>query len=165
MSRSAEWAAAFARQAGADLATWEKLQPVADVPECHKLQLLQMACEKLAKAHLCKAGSDPGVLQSSHAYISKNLPIIIRQQIEVSNRRDAAWVVQLAGHLAREIEMLAPAVWRGGRRPDNCEYPWEDEGGVLHSPLDWTFTPSTLLTTAAGRTFMKLIRDAINRLT
>ncbi|MGP0063486.1 MAG: hypothetical protein ACLQGP_07810 [Isosphaeraceae bacterium] len=41
-----------------------------------------------------------------------------------------------AHYLAREIEVLAPAVKRGGQRPDNCEYPWEDDAGTLHVPLD-----------------------------
>jgi hypothetical protein len=36
--------------------------------------------------------------------------------------------------LAREIELLSPAVKRDGQREDNCEYPWEAGGKVL-SPL------------------------------
>ena len=44
-----------------------------------------------------------------------------------------------------------------------CEYPWEDERGQLHVPLDWTFTPSHLLTAGAGRTFLKLVHEAIFR--
>ncbi len=165
MSDPEKWAKAFARQAQADFETWERLQTVAEIPECHKLLFLQMACEKLTKAHLCKAGSDPGAIQSSHAYVAKSLPIIIRQQISMSNPKNASWVLKHSEHLAREIEMLASAVRRGGRRLDNCEYPWEDEGGRLHVPLDWTFTPSGLLSTPAGRTFLKLVRDAIFRLT
>jgi hypothetical protein len=58
MSDSQEWAKAFARQARADFETWDRLQGIAETPECHRLLFLQMACEKLTKAHLCKAGSD-----------------------------------------------------------------------------------------------------------
>jgi len=59
--------------------------------------------------------------------------------------------------------MLAPAVKRGGQRPDNCEYPWEDAGGELHVPLDWSFAPANLLVAPAGRTFLKLVRESIDR--
>lgn len=51
MASSAQWSVGFAQQAEADFATFERLQ-VLDLPECHKLQFLQMACEKLVKAHL-----------------------------------------------------------------------------------------------------------------
>jgi hypothetical protein len=163
MSTADEWANGYARQAWADFETWERLQDIDAVPECHKLLFLQMACEKLTKAHLCKAGSDPTKLQSSRAYIAKNLPIVIRQQISLTKPRNASWVLAHSEHLAREIEMLAPAVKRGGQRPDNCEYPWEDDGGLLHVPLDWEFTPSNLLLAPAGRTFLKLVREAISR--
>jgi hypothetical protein len=164
VSNSEDWAKGFARQAAADFETWGRLPGIPETPECHRLLFLQMACEKLTKAHLCKAGSNPAAIQSSHAYVARNLPIIIRQQISITNPKNAAWVLKHSEQLAREIEMLAPAVRRGGRRLDNCEYPWEDEGGRLHVPLDWTFTPSSLLMAPAGRTIIKLIREAINRL-
>lgn len=165
MSTGHEWARAYARQASADLETWNILQGQQAVPTCHKLLFLQMACEKLTKSHLCQAGSDPRYLQTSHAYIAKNLPIVIRQQMaELGDSvKGKDWVLQHAKHLAQEIEMLAPAVRRGGQRPDNCEYPWEDAGGQVHVPLDWSFAPANLLIAPAGRTFLKLIREAINR--
>jgi hypothetical protein len=166
VSTADDWAKGFARQAQADFSTWRLLQGDDTIPECHRLLFLQMACEKLTKAHLCAAGSDPAELQASHGYIAKNLPIIVRQQIPRSGMsvNNAAWIVQHSKHLAQEIEMLAPAVRRAGRRPDNCEYPWEDDSGQLHVPLDWTFVPSKLLTAPAGRTFLKLIAEAIHRL-
>ena len=51
MADHAAWAVGYARQSQADFQTFEKLQPMS-VPECHKLQFLQMACEKLVKSHL-----------------------------------------------------------------------------------------------------------------
>jgi hypothetical protein len=160
-----QWVTAFARQAQADLETWERLKGDAQVPECHRLQFLQMACEKLTKAHLCKSGADPKDIQSSHAYIAKNLPVVIRQLLGLGfSVRNPNWVQTRAKYLANEIELLAPAVRRGGQRPDNCEYPWEDAGGQLHSPLDWTFPTSRILLSPAGRTFLKLIRAAISGL-
>jgi hypothetical protein len=44
-----------------------------------------------------------------------------------------------------------------------CEYPWEAGDDVL-SPLNWSFTPSRLCNAQAGRTFLKLLREAINSL-
>jgi hypothetical protein len=66
MADHAAWAVGYARQAQADFQTFEKLQMM-PVPECHKLQFLQMAFEKLVKAHLCSERVDPSDLQTSHA--------------------------------------------------------------------------------------------------
>ena len=64
MPTHAEWSRGFARQARADFDTWNALQRYLSIPEgvrapprCQKLHFLQMACEKLAKAHLLKAGA------------------------------------------------------------------------------------------------------------
>ena len=166
MSTANDWAIGYSRQARADFDTWRSLQESAVVPECHKLIFMQMACEKLTKAHLCQLGSSPHDLEKSHAYIAKNLPIVIKQQIAYSgmNPKNAAWIIRHTKHLAQEIELLAPAVQRGGQRPDNCEYPWEDARGQLHIPLDWTFSTSKLLLVQAGRTFVKLVREALERI-
>src|SRR5207248_8257563 len=96
----------------------------------------------------------------------RTLPVVLRQEATAVNFTGphARWVLRHAKHLSQEIELLAPAVKRGGQRPDNCEYPWEDAAGQLHSPLDWRFVPSRLLTSPAGRTFLKLLRAAIARL-
>ena len=116
--------------------TLQSLQDVS-IPECHKLQFLQMACEKLVKAHLCGSGTDPAALQASHAYVAKTLPVVLRQQASAVNfvGGKARKALTYARHLAQEIEVLAPAVDRGGRRPDNCEYPWEaDDGKTALAP-------------------------------
>ncbi len=166
MSSPADWAQGYARQADADFGTWQSLQTETDVPSCHKLLFLQMACEKLCKAHLIAVGTGPEVLQRSHAYVAKPLTVIVRQQIVFLRRNVASmeYLLQHVRHLAEEIEVLNPAVDRNGQRRDNCEYPWEDHAGVVHSPLDWTFHPSHLLTAPCGRTFLKLVREAIDRL-
>jgi hypothetical protein len=164
MATADEWAEAYARQAEADFKTWERLQGLDGVPDCHRLLFLQMACEKLTKAHLCVQGTDPETLQSSHAYTAETLPIVLRPLIAQMKLKKARWVNQHVKHIAQEVEVLAPAVKRGGQRPDNCEYPWKDEGGRLHVPLDWPFTPSGLLLAPAGRTFLNLVEFAIAQL-
>jgi len=166
MSTAEDWTKAYARQADADFKTGETLQGQSAVPRCHGLLFLQMTCEKLCKAHLIAEGTPSQMLQTSHGYIAKPLPVVIRQQIaflgrDVKKMRSVAHAARL---LAQEIEVLSPAVDRNGQRPDDCEYPWQDHSGMLHSPLDWTFQPLHLLTSRHGRTLLKLVRVAIDRL-
>lgn len=166
MSTADDWAKAFARQADADLKAWELYQrhPQAAAAECHKLLFLQMACEKLRKAHLLRSGVyKPEEVQRSHGFIQKHLPSIMKQGIANSGEfpRNVPWAMSQIRQLCGEIEILNPAVDRAGRRPDNCEYPWES-GGDVASPLDHDFFPTQLLTARHGRTFMKLLRRAID---
>lgn len=165
MATSAEWAVGDARQALADLNGWEALAAT-ELPARQSLHFLQMACEKLAKARLCTTGADPKTLQSSHAYIAKQLPTIVLDELVFEKakpkvRRD---IVKHARRLAREIELLAPAVDAGGKRRDNCEYPWDDATGRLWVPADYDFTASQLLAERYGVAVVKLIRRAIERL-
>jgi hypothetical protein len=168
MSTPADWLEGYARQADVDFKAWELYEkyPEAVAADCHKLLFLQMACEKLCKAHLILNKTPPQALQTSHAYIAGSLPIVIREQILVMRQSldGMMGVIQHVRHLANEIELLNPAVDRAGLRPDNCEYPWDDAGGILRSPLDWSFHPSRLLIAPAGRTFLKILRAAINRI-
>lgn len=164
MVTRADWVKGYARQAQADSQTFNLLQSL-KVPECHKLQFLQMTCEKLVKAHLCSRDCDPADLQSSHAVVKKHLPVVLRQQVEFINvsGSKAQEVLKRVRHLAEEIDVLAPAVKRGGQRPDNCEYPWIDGTGKLRVPIDCTFHPSLLLE-HNGRAILKLIWGAIEQL-
>jgi hypothetical protein len=173
MTTVKEWSSAYANQADADFNTYQFLESLSDafvigwsIPNCHKLQFLQMACEKLVKAHLCAQGTSASSLQASHAFISKTLPVVIRQEMVAVNFRSktANSLLNSAGHIAQEIELLAPSVRRAGQRPDNCEYPWEDAGGRIQVPLSWTFSSSQLIAQPAGRSVLKLIRSAIDRL-
>ncbi len=169
MSTSADWLGGYARQADADFRAWELYQrhPEAVASECHKLLFLQMACEKLCKAYLISTKAHPQTLQTSHGFIEKVLPVIVRQQIGELLRNPTAMrpFTQRVKYLAREIELLSPSVDRDRRRPDNCEYPWDDVNGTLRSPLDWSFHPSELLLEPSGRTFLKLLRKAIDEIT
>ena len=165
MSRYEEWVQAYARQADADLKAFESCRDLRldQMTECHRLLLLQMSCEKLCKAHLIQGGLSPESARLSHAYIAGPLPGILRAQIVLVGRNlgNTHWLMTQIKHLASEIEILNPSVRRDGRRPDNCEYPWEVQGEVL-SPLDQTF-PTTQLVAAKGlTTFRKLLRLAIN---
>ena len=126
------WSRGYAQQAQADLNTREVLLS-ATVPACQHLHFLQMACEKISKAHRCLGGAAPETLMHSHGFAAKVLPQIAREllrrsafvaHLEVADSGIEAMVRQLA----REVDLLAPTVDDDGRRPDNCEYPWEDVG-------------------------------------
>jgi hypothetical protein len=66
------WAQAFARQAASDLDARDVLVCDTSLPACHALHFLQMACEKLCKASMISAGTDPMQVQRSHASIAKH---------------------------------------------------------------------------------------------
>ena len=165
MSDPADWALAYARQAKADFTAWELHERDPAAAECHKLMFLQMACEKLCKAHLIKGGTSPEALQASHGCIAKPLPIVIRQQLIDSGQdpNRMKGLLTLVRHLAGEIEVLNPAMRRDGLRPDNCEYPWEAGDRVI-SPLDWAFPPLRLVTAPGGPAFVKILKRAIENI-
>ena len=164
MSKPSDWALAFARQSTADIRAWELYEqhPELVAADCHKLLFLQMACEKLCKASLIRAGAKPGDLQASHGYTAKHLPIVVGRQImeSGSDLRRMRGIITLTRHLAMEIELLNPSVRRGGGRHDNCEYPWLSGNRVV-SPLDWTFQPLRLVAQRGGPTFPKLLKSSI----
>lgn len=161
------WSRAYAIQARADLAAYESLKG-ADLPICQRLHFLQMACEKVTKAHRCWGGSDPASLQASHLGVAKVIPIIARQlyargALEDLVSHDKA--TKAIHHLARQVELLAPSVDDDGRRPENCEYPWEDDRGHLHIPAEHDFAElGGLQLYRAGVTFLKVVATAIEEL-
>ena len=157
MSTPADWIRGYVRQADADFRAWELYEkcPEAVASDCHKLLFLQMACEKLCKAYLIQK-----IRRRKHfrrAMLTWPGPCRLSSDIRFCSCGKALkgmmGLFTQIRHLASEIEVLNPAVRRDGQRPDNCEFPWEDANGNLHSPLDWDFHPSRLLTAPAGRTF------------
>lgn len=162
-----KWQIAFAQQARVELEAWQVLQATAEVAPCVRLHMLQMVCEKLAKAHLCSAGSDPDTLQSSHAYVAKTLPVIARQIVANRTggqpRRHDQTMTEIK-LLAKEIELLHPNHKANGQRPDNCEYPWKDASALVHAPANHQFPGLHLLSAASGKTLLKIIRLAIDEL-
>jgi hypothetical protein len=168
-----DWSRAYARQARADLEAREALLDV-KFPACQNLHFLQMACEKISKAHLCLGGADPESLHQSHTSAAKVIPLIARELLRRdsfkisrsgSERTDHTKLSREIAKLAREIELLAPSVKDSGRRPDNCEYPWEDAAGALLVPAEHDFTYlNGLHRYPAGLTFLKMITVAASEL-
>jgi hypothetical protein len=166
MATAKEWAERFAEQADADFRAWELYErnPHAVAAPCHKAQFLQMACEKLCKAHQLRTGAAAEWLLSTHKVIAKTLSRIIQEEMERRGQKRSAIreCTRFVKKLAQEIEFLSPSLDDGGKRPDNCEYPWE-QGGIVYSPLRRSFIALQLLTEPSGITFLKSLRNAINR--
>ncbi len=164
----AAWSRAYALRAKTDLSARDALLSVADLPACQQLHFLQMACEKVSKAHKCWGGTDPKEVQSSHAYAAKAIPLIAKQlfsrrslQIDIPQAK----AMEAIRRLSREVELLSPSVDDGGRRPENCEYPREDGGGDLHIPAEHEFTElSRIDLHRAGLTFLKVLVTAVEEL-
>lgn len=132
------WARGYAVQASSDFEARDHLCR-SHLPSCHQLHYLQMALEKAAKAHLIAAGSDPLELQSSHAYIAKVVPIIVRDGLRRTPGADSTWVMNSIRILARRIELLHPQVDANRSAPANCEYPWIDSRGDVVAPAEHNF--------------------------
>lgn len=164
MATSHDWSLAYAKQARSDWDARQALLKDAKLPACHQLHFLQMACEKLCKAYLCAYGSNPEDLQSSHAYVGKVLPVVFRMRVLRGSKRtlkSQAWLLKYVESIAREIELLAPAVKDGGRRQDNCEYPWEDGAGNVLVPSERQFPNLQKLHERESLPFFKFVLEAI----
>ncbi len=135
-----DWARGYAKQALSDLDTREMLARLG-ANKCHRLHFLQMAAEKACKAHLVIVNGYEEV-RKTHAYVGRNLPIIVRHFYAISNDKNqiAQWELSQIKRLAHEIEMLAPACTDGDSRQDNSEYPWRDGKGDVRIPCEYNFS-------------------------
>ena len=160
------WARAYGRQAAADLRSFELLWSDSDSSDSQALHAFQMAVEKVCKSFSCTSGIDPATLQSSHSVATHTLPLIGRGLFgrlvgRVPKRRYEP-IIDLLKTTGREIDLLAPANDDGGRRPDNCEYPWAAADDIVRCPSDHQFGVAALLRTPKGFQLLKFIREAIN---
>lgn len=166
MSDILDWQYAYAKQANADLEAYNYLRANDGLPQCLSLHFLQMTCEKLCKAYLCRNQVNPRFLQTSHAYVAKTLPEIFIEQYNLTKphplNRYSPLLKQIK-NLSREIELLAPTV-DSQRRPDNCEYPWEDGAGNVVVPAEHSFATLSLLSQPAGQELLKILPLAIGAL-
>ncbi len=166
MSDSEVWRNAYARQAAADWRAYDVLRRSFGLPRCQSFHFLQMSCEKLCKAFLCGRGVNPRLLQTSHGYIAKNLPLIFQlepERLKPHPLRSRSTLLKQIKNLSREIELLAPTV-DSQRRPDNCEYPWEDAAGNVVVPAEHSFATLSLLSQPAGQELLKILPLAIDAL-
>ena len=129
------WARAFARQALSDLDARELLT---DAAKCHRVHYLQMAAEKVCKASVILENGRAAI-GNSHAVIERYLPAIARAYLRQRSKSSRNLQVRRIRQLAREIELLSPALGRNEGRLDNCEYPWQDFRLGIQTPCLHSF--------------------------
>ena len=106
---------AFLRQARADLAYFDLLADLTDprVLDCHRLQVLQMAVEKLAKSFLFNA--DPSV-ERGHAVVKQMVNVLktrpVGRAVGYRTFESYASFLQNARPVLVRIEAVTPAVDR-----------------------------------------------------
>ncbi len=154
----------FLVQAASDWETYELLASHVDVAACHKLHFLQMACEKVAKAYRLRDTKSPeSELLSRHTGFAKFVPSFCKMVLSQRYQgKDAqlARVIRASQALAREIEKLAPAIDRLAT-PENVEYPWQ-RGDEVIAPCQYNVPSLELLQQAGGRTFLKIVKHALD---
>ena len=142
MAPTENWARAYARQALSDLRVRETLVAAraGQVDRCHQLHFLQMAAEKVCKAHLSAANGNRDV-KRTHAYVAKILPILAKAFYTRLDGQGSltSWQSGQIRRLAEEIELLAPACNADEARNDNSEYPWLDAKGIVQIPCEYKF--------------------------
>lgn len=162
MNLSSQWSQAFGRQSLSDRTVYEVLASRGGIPTCHLLHYLQMHLEKLAKAALWDpVTATPPIpdFDRSHNVIAKVLPLVVKQFSRsngLGRRLAEKGRIERIRVLCREIDLLAPSVDLGGKRPDNCEYPWlsESEDRVL-APCEHGFSIARKLRSEDGLLLLK----------
>jgi len=137
-------ARAYAEQARADynayVASGEAAQPA--LAEHHRLQLLQMALEKLAKAFLYHA--EPDARYSHHVVLSAINRLRSHAVAEAAGMNLVSFrrALDAAKPIFLQIEAASPSVGFDGRgltreeseRTANAEYPWQADP---NNPASW----------------------------
>lgn len=154
-------------QARADLALFEHLRGTAKWRhQCHTLQALQMATEKIAKASFRAGTARPSRL--THLGLTKLLRRLSTVQradqprlarvFSVGGFRDFQQLLKRVRGIAHSIEQLPPAI--AGPNRINTEYPWPDIN-PSHAPAEWTFGVWDRLDSSDGREFQRFVSRAI----
>lgn len=168
MASRQEWAIAYAEQSASDWNVFQKLTADGNVEFCHALHYLQMACEKIAKAYRFRdTDTAVGTLLTSHVAVSKFIETFLCSPIMMerwtANPHQLRPLRQRCRQLAREVEIMAPAVARTGR-PENAEYPWES-GKRVQIPASYSYPNLSQLQNqkqTRAIEFLKVIRLAID---
>ena len=161
MTDRRSWQVAFLKQARAD---WEAYQRAHEPiwPACHRLHFLQMATEKLGKALLVAGETALEEITHTHSAFVKFMRVVgnnrrLHVKLGMTKSQLRAQINQLLP-MAYEIESLAPALAQGG---PNSEYPWLDQLGHLHVPVEHSFSLTKLLQTPQGIKLLKYIESCI----
>jgi len=140
------WSQAFRRQAESDYQIFKRFAGKdSDVAICHRLHVLQMATEKLAKSFLSAAAAEPP--KKTHLALVRFLRVLssnpdIRDRFTFGNnpKQFKAYIDSLIP-FAEQIEALAPV--GGDIERLNPEYPWLNGRLEIMCPADYSFPEFT----------------------
>lgn len=167
---------AFLRQARSDFAIYELLarEDRAMVPECHPLQHLQMATEKLAKAAYERLDLTTDLF--SHLAFSLFPWHLARRDVAEAlgfpNFRAYQTFLRRTAPLFRRIDELCPSVGPQGSASraigENVEYPWDgrDRNGAVTwtAPADHEFgLLDKLMSSGDASRMVELVRRLLDR--
>lgn len=143
----------FLVQARADFVVFRLLRRDAALPACHALHYLQMATEKLGKAHAWRNGPQPNTHRAFVGFLRSRTTNREAQTLLGYSGRNANWghTLRKDATLAQRIEDLAPTLAGDGPNP---EYPWPP-GEPTHAPAEYEFAVWVELQgTSVGRQFV-----------
>ncbi len=164
MTENEAWSNAFARQAASDLTVSEWLSST-NLPANHYLEHLQKFMEKAAKAHQYSIADKAGLpkdIQESHNFITAVIPQIYREFIG-RKRRVHSSEIKAVRNICRQLDLLNPAVDDGGRRKDNCEYPWQTMETNMIVPAEFKFPVLNSLQTVEGRRLIVVVKTLLQQ--
>lgn len=154
------------KQSHSDWNAYDVMQKIGSFAECHKLQFLQMASEKISKAYLLRTFQP----KRSHAGFGKFLRLLVQSSSSVDLQRIAQihqfnhiqsfeqWI-QSVRPLADDLEKLAPALAQDGPNP---EYPLPHDA-PMNSPAIFDFPILKRLETSEGRSLLRFMKASIER--
>lgn len=162
---SAAWSSAFLKQARGEWQAWTVLRGRDDVAACVQLHMLQMATEKLAKAHLLRFGTLGIEDVRTHVVFEKCIGIVLSARMRrlfpgLTGLQLKRLKVRIMG-VASAVEALHPQISASG---ENVEYPWV-RGGTVVAPVDTTFGEvRRLLAGPEGIRFLKVVEATFSEL-
>lgn len=139
-------ATAFLLQAKADFQTYLQMNEAGrDVPVCHRLQFLQMAIEKLAKAAVARSAGTR--VEHKHNPVQKWMGSLALGQYAgpltgVPSARARKLRIVAITKALRDIERVNPTVGKSAGGV-NCEYPWQapnSSGDRWIAPVQYDFS-------------------------
>jgi len=157
MKNRRNWQIAFLKQARNDWAAYQRtLHSPWSVSD--RLHYLQMTTEKLGKALLLGSKMDFELATSRHTAFVKFLRVAnhnynLHSKLGLTRAQLQLYFSRFLP-IAREIEVLAPALSQGGPNP---EYPWADKSGQVYVPADYEFPLVELLQSPWGLHLIKFI--------
>lgn len=121
---ASNWSHALLEQAKADFDAYMAIQNAPGILECHKIQFLQMAVEKLLKGLRSDGLEPPKPEHQVYQKFFNDLGNLLSLSRALGFTNNVQFIRYIKG-LKNIIEQLEGYVPTGVRQQENAEYPWE----------------------------------------